>query len=288
MKVLIILTVFITGLIITVNCATYKNVIFMHGIFAGPSEDIELIAWIQKAHPGTNVTAINMFDNYKSLTPIWDQVHKIMPDVQKVMNSSPQGTILICFSQGGLVCRGLLSVLNHNVENFIALSSPLMGQYGDTRYLKYFFPNYVKSEIYKYFYSTGGQKWSVANYWNDPHHQQLYLKYSNFLAILNNQTFNPKSQEYKQNFLKLKNLVMIGGPDDEVITPWQSSHMDFYNANETVVNMRQQPWYINDWFGLKTLDNRKAIHIFTEPGVQHIHWYRTKAVFDKYILPFLT
>ena len=32
---------------------------------------------------------------------------------------------------GGLVCRALLSVMDeHNVESFISLSSPQMGQYG--------------------------------------------------------------------------------------------------------------------------------------------------------------
>jgi hypothetical protein len=31
---------------------------------------------------------------------------------------------------GGLICQGLLSLLQHNVDTFIALSSPLAGQYG--------------------------------------------------------------------------------------------------------------------------------------------------------------
>lgn len=32
---------------------------------------------------------------------------------------------------GGLVCRALLSVMDeHNVDSFISLSSPQMGQYG--------------------------------------------------------------------------------------------------------------------------------------------------------------
>lgn len=35
---------------------------------------------------------------------------------------------------GGLICRGVLSVLPHNVETFIALSCPLAGQYGGELY----------------------------------------------------------------------------------------------------------------------------------------------------------
>jgi len=36
-------------------------------------------------------------------------------------------------------------------------------------------------------------------------------------------------------------LVLIGGPDDGVITPWQSSFFGFYDANETVLEMEEQP-----------------------------------------------
>ena len=33
--------------------------------------------------------------------------------------------------------------------------------------------------------------------------------------------------DYKSNFVKLENLVLIGGPDDGVITPWQSRYVHF-------------------------------------------------------------
>lgn len=33
--------------------------------------------------------------------------------------------------------------------------------------------------------------------------------------------------DYKSNFEKLENLVLIGGPDDGVITPWQSRYIHF-------------------------------------------------------------
>lgn len=32
------------------------------------------------------------------------------------------------------------------------------------------------------------------------------------------------SLDYKTNFLRIKKLVLIGGPDDGVITPWQSRY----------------------------------------------------------------
>ena len=81
-----------------------------------------------------------------------------------------------------------------------------------------------------------------------------------------NSVFN--HAEWKQNFLRIKKLVLIGGPDDGVITPWQSrlissvshvllncgesvavtcllcllsySQFGFYDDNETVVEMKNQ------------------------------------------------
>lgn len=34
--------------------------------------------------------------------------------------------------------------------------------------------------------------------------------------------FHFTSSEWRRNFLGIKKLVLIGGPDDGVITPWQS------------------------------------------------------------------
>lgn len=38
--------------------------------------------------------------------------------------------LLTTIFSGGLICRGILSTTQHNVDTFIALSSPLAGQYG--------------------------------------------------------------------------------------------------------------------------------------------------------------
>lgn len=52
--------------------------------------------------------------------------------------------------------------------------------------------------------------------------------------------------EYRNNFLRLQKLVLIGGPDDGVITPWQSAHVGAYNTNETVLPFEKQP--VSLWF----------------------------------------
>ncbi len=272
------------------NC--YKHVIFMHGILTDPKGEYDYVSkFILKAHPGTNITLISAYAGVESLEPMWTQVNYIRGQMESIMKENPEGVHLLCFSQGGLVCRGVLETLpNHNVDSFVSLSSPQGGQYGDTSYLKYLFPYYLRETLYEIFYSELGQDISIANYWNDPYHQALYKKYSVFLAQLNNDSSNPHSAAFKKSFTRIKNLVLIGGPDDGVITPWQSSQFGSFTENSlNVTLMRQQKnWYIRDSFGLRTLDKRGAVHVITVPGVHHTHWIKNETVFQNHVIKWLT
>ena len=90
------------------------------------------------------------------------------------------------------------------------------------QFLHLFFPSLTCEEAYELFYSSVGQHTSVGNYWKDPHQSELYFKYSAFLPYVNNEARSNSSNDYRQGLLKLNKMVLIGGPDDEVITPWQS------------------------------------------------------------------
>jgi len=268
--------------------STYKHVIMMHGLFGTAEEYYKVLQWLQTDHPGTNYTIINQFDLFQSLDPMWKQIEAIKSKVTRIMLENPKGVHLLGYSQGGLICRGLIeSIPNHNVHNFISLSSPQGGQFGDTDFLK-FFPYLVKKDAYIFFYTNEGQKFSVGNYWNDPHHQNLYLDSNNFLPVLNNEVKSNNSQMYRNRFLSLKNLVLIGGPHDGVIEPWQSSQFAQYDSNETVQAMEKQRWYKEDTFGLKTLHRTNRLHRYTVPDVEHLLWPLNHTVYKDYILPWLT
>ncbi|XP_041091540.1 lysosomal thioesterase PPT2-A-like [Polyodon spathula] len=271
----------------TVSC--YKPIIIVHGLFDSSSDFHTLLGYINKTHPGTNVTVIDLFDHSESLQPMWKQVEGFKDAIYPIMQNSAKGVHLICYSQGGLVCRGILSTLpDHNVDTFISLSSPQAGQYGDTDYLKWVFPTLVKTNLFHFCYTRVGQGLSICNYWNDPHHQDMYLNSSDFLAILNNERENPDAAVWKKNFLRIRKLILIGGPDDGVITPWQSSHFGFYDKNETVVEMRDQMVYLKDTFGLKTLDARGDLVAYEMSGVQHIKWHSNQTVYTECIAKWLT
>ncbi|XP_062873404.1 lysosomal thioesterase PPT2-A-like [Trichomycterus rosablanca] len=272
-----------------VTAAGYRPVIIVHGLFDGPRQFTKLSEFITQTHPGTSVTTVDLYDDMSSLKPLWEQVNGFEKVVAPIMQNAKDGVHLICFSQGGLVCRGLLAKLSkHNVHSLIFLSSPLSGQYGETSYLKNVFPKCLKSKIYHLCYNHLGQKISICNFWNDPHQRVRYLQSSSYLALLNGESKHPNLTEWRENFLNIKKLVLIGGPDDGVITPWQSSLFGFYNSDEKVVEMKHQQWYQNDVFGLKTLDSEGAVDQCVVPGVRHIYWHSNFTVYKKCIEKWLT
>ncbi|XP_014486305.1 PREDICTED: lysosomal thioesterase PPT2 homolog [Dinoponera quadriceps] len=265
---------------------SYRAVVVIHGVLTGSDSMNLIMDRIQEMHPGTLVYNTVRFAGWRSLEPMWQQVEEIGTDVVSIGAAFPEGINLIGYSQGGLLARAILQRFPmHNVRNFISLSSPQAGQYG-TRFLHLIFPDLVCESAYELFYSHIGQHISVGNYWNDPHHQELYHKYSKFLPYVNEiDAFN--NTDYKTGLTKLKRMVLIGGPDDGVITPWQSSHFGYYDNNETVVEMYNRSIYKDDIIGLRTLDEQGRLKIITVPGISHYEWHNNVSIIDEFLLPFL-
>ncbi|KAG9428986.1 lysosomal thioesterase PPT2 isoform X1 [Apis mellifera carnica] len=266
---------------------SYHAVVVIHGVLTG-SDSMELISnRIQEMHPGTQVYNTPRYAGWSSLESMWRQVEEIGMDVISVGAAFPEGINLVGYSQGGLLARAILQTFpEHNVRNFISLSSPQAGQYG-TRFLHLFFPDLVCETAYELFYSKIGQHTSIGNYWNDPHHQKLYYKYSNFLPYVNNEKNSTKLSAFKEGLTKLKRMVLVGGPEDGVITPWQSSHFGYYDDNETVINMRDRSIYKDDLIGLKTLDESGRLVLITVPNVPHYEWHKNISIVDDFLLPYL-
>ena len=237
---------------------------------------------IEKAHPGTKVYNIDMFNKGNSFKKMSEQVDKIQVRLKEIMATS-NSTHFLGFSQGGLIGRALIeSTNNHNIGTFIALSSPLSGEFGIPLIYHKFWPNATLRILSDSFYSEIGQELSIGGYWHDPYKEERYRQKCEFLPKL---TY-PTDPDYRTNFMKLKKLVMIGGPDDEVIKPWQSSQFGFFNKKGEVTPMEQQDFYIDDTFGLKALAQQGKVVNFTIPHVFHTHWHKNLTVIRKYIIPF--
>lgn len=120
--------------------------------------------------------------------------------------------------------------------------------------------------------------------------QKLYYKYSKFLPYVNNEIDNStifNVSDYKTGLVKLKRMILIGGPDDGVITPWQSSHFGYFDNNNTVIDMRDRSIYKDDVIGLKTLDKQSKLKIITVPGIPHSEWHKNISIVDEFLLPYL-
>lgn len=240
-----------------------------------------------QSHPGTEIYIINKYNNWQSLEHALGQIESFFADFEEIFKAHPEGVHVLGYSQGGLLGRSLIQFYkNHNVKRFISLSSPQAGQYGDA-FLHLIFPSLFAKTAYELFYSRIGQKTSVGNYWNDPNQRQLYLRYSDFLPYVNNEVLSENSTQFRENLLKLEQMVLIGGPDDDVITPWESAHFGFFDMNLTVVPMRDRTIYQEDSIGLKTLDESGKLKLVTVPHVKHVDWHLNRTLIEEVVVPHL-
>eukprot|EP00794_Sanderia_malayensis_P005608 gene5608-6298_t len=272
---------------------SYKPVILVHGVLSDGEAMHQLKSFIQEANPGTIVTSLDIYDHLSSFVPLNTQMPLFIAKVKAIMDAHKDGVHLICHSQGGLVCRGIIErVPDHSIHTFITLSAPLMGQFGVPPSWTKLFPflnNKTRDELTKIMYHTFTQDvLSVANYWRDPRpeHFKTYEKVCKFLPLLEN---NPEAANYvknvaaaqKKNFLKVAQMVAIGGPDDGVIDPWYSSIYGYLAPDcKSPVPMLKQKAYTEDWFGLRSLDERGNLAVYEFSGVKHKLWHSNKTVFD--------
>lgn len=80
-------------------------------------------------------------------------------------------------------------------------------------------------------------------------------------------------------------MVLIGGPDDGVITPWQSSHFGYFDEQEDVIPVYERPVF--DAIGLKALNDSGRLAFVTLPGVHHYGWHLNIKVIQDAIIPYL-
>jgi len=64
--------------------------------------------------------------------------------------------------------------------------------------------------------------------------------------------------------------------------------MGFFDSDfKTVLPMEKQQYYIDDTFGLRTLDESNRLTLKNIPGVPHPAWIQDTDVISQYILPCL-
>ena len=127
-------------------------------------------------------------------------------------------------------------------------------------------------------------------YWHDPIHLDEYVEKSQFIAEINNEK-EVKNETYSENLKKLENFVMAKFVNvrkcleslerfsfyvfqDTVVEPRESSHFEFYvpGQDKEILSLRESQLYLEDWIGLKALDESGRLHFLEHPG-DHVQVY---------------
>jgi len=127
-----------------------------------------------------------------------------------------------------------------------------------------------------------------ADYFRDPmrYNDTKYLQNSE-IAQWNNENPATKNTTFKDNFVKTKRFAMIKAMRDSMVYPNEGEWWGQFEANsrKKVLTMRQTPNYINDAYGLKTVDQQGKIIMNVTSG-NHLQFTQEELYWwlDNYIV----
>jgi len=279
--------------------ATWRPVVLMHGLFASAEAMSHAQAWIEADFPGIHTLNVEIGDG-KDSSLLMD-LNLQVEAFTKAVQADPllaNGFNLVAHSQGGLISRGFIERVNvPPVYNFITWSTPHQGVYGvpDFNALCPDTPCPWLNNIFDALLDgKGTEPWlqkfiSFAAYWQDVMHYDAYLSNNIFLADINNQRPD-KNATYAANLASLNTLALEWSFVDTIVVPNTSAWFEFFAVNETnkVIPLTQSDLYIQDWIGLKKLDDMGRLKLYKTdcphqdyPREQCKYWY------DQYTQPLL-
>lgn len=118
-----------------------------------------------------------------------------------------------------------------------------------------------------------------AQYFKDPLRLAEYLEHNPFLPDINNER-PAKNTQYAANLASLKRLVLYRFSKDDTVVPRDSSWFGFFDGS-TVVPLRDQALYKEDWLGLRQLDARGALLLEEVDGVHmqfSLQWFADNVI----------
>ncbi|KAG7392722.1 holo-[acyl-carrier-protein] synthase [Phytophthora boehmeriae] len=156
--------------------------------------------------------------------------------------------------------------------------------------------------------------YSWANLARFPVHE-VWVDTNQFIPLFNNvnkcastdSDCEAEKSRRKRNFLKITEAHLFASPQDGVATPWQIGHFGQYDEVETleeieskfedlsILKVHDTMEFKEDTFGLRTLENRGGLFLYTAPNVSHPCWLQDytyfytegtcefKPVYDEYV-----
>ncbi|KAL4073847.1 Alpha/Beta hydrolase protein [Scleroderma citrinum] len=214
-----------------------------------------------------------------------------------------RGFDAVGFSQGGQFLRGYVERYNDPpVFNLVTFGSQHMGVSDIPECRTFDFLCEVARRAAKAgAYTEWVQEHIVqAQYFRDPAQLGIYMSVGGFLADINNEVPLPssKNETYADKLASLESLVLVLFEQDTTVVPKESAwfgseapmeeyeipsldvhdrpsdrlldqqpvNNDWRTRHTAIIPMQLQPLYVDDYIGLRSLDERGAISLVTCPG----------------------
>eukprot|EP00440_Ansanella_granifera_P001442 gb/GFBE01001552.1/.p1 GENE.gb/GFBE01001552.1/~~gb/GFBE01001552.1/.p1 ORF type:complete len:356 (+),score=98.30 gb/GFBE01001552.1/:1-1068(+) len=182
----------------------------------------------------------------------------------------------IGFSQGNTVIRGYIHKYNDPpVRAFVSMHGVLMGVNGLPQCPMNVTGVGVLCRSVDAIVSHAGvysgyvqNHLAQANYYRDAANLEDYRAHGHFLPYINNEVHGKENATFTENFKSLEKLVLVMAEDDTMVHPKESEHFGYFKegSRKELVAMKDSPWYVEDWFGLKSLDQAQKIEFYSTPG----------------------
>lgn len=197
-----------------------------------------------------------------------DQVDYFAKVIWEDPNFTADGFNAIGYSQGNLVIRGYIERYNNPpVKNFISMHGPLAGVAAfpgcdvSTKAICRLFSEVLGALAY---HPNIQDHLTQANYFRDPYKIATYQEKARFLPDINNEDSSTDAT-YSTRWQSLQSLCLVKALGDTVVIPRESEWFGFFQDHsfDELWTFNQTPWYTQDLFGLKTLDEQGKIFFET-------------------------
>ncbi|KAJ3901416.1 palmitoyl-protein thioesterase [Lentinula edodes] len=275
---------------LTAAAASPRPLVLWHGLgdsYASPGM-LEFASMIKNVHPGIFIHSIYIEEEldkdrqagfYGNVNTQLDLVANQLANILELKN----GFDGIGFSQGGQFLRAYVERYNSPpVHNLLTFGSQHMGISDIPTCRPYdFICQAARRATKKAVYSPWAQANLVqAQYFRDPANLETYLTASSFLPSINNEYPLNRNQTYSKNLASLNALVLIMFTQDKTVVPKESAWfgsevVDSFSSSQrvlrpvssrSIIPMHLQPLYIEDWIGLRALDEKGGVIFDTCEG----------------------